>query len=273
MSSQGTTKTPPWLIPDYPPLEGAVLKEAVEHQIIRYPMVVRSMRDPPIFNQAYANVSFMFFDKPETLKSGKPVYGFGIVRGAWESEKTATDKAETIIKEVDSRNQVRIAPMGQWFPLTPDNAVCQDLLDVRTRENETEQLRDRAAKDAEAKQREIQRELRERERELEAERDADTDKDHIRYYARRRVTEMRLREAIEHMQQRLSGMKRNLLKCRVELKQIDAKFPQHEHEWLDCYNAERAKTGIFKYVPSEHEFDEYEQSVLEEMERELAELE
>lgn len=263
-------KRPPWLVPGYPPLEGKALHEAIKGQILRYPMVVRGKRDPPIPNQAFTNVSFIFLDKPQRLKTGKLVYGFFNPRGTWESVETATQKAEELVKMVDSRHQIRIAHTGMWHPITEDNAVCEDLLDVQTEEKEMPQLRDRAAKEAAEKQAQIQRELREREEQLRTEGDIYDDKDHIRYYSMRRVTEMRITERLETLRQEIAKLRHIHLKCRIELKQLEAKFPTHPDEWLECYNKERAITGIPPYQPGEHEFDEYEAATLDEMEREVA---
>ena len=76
MDSKDSSKKPEWLIDDYPPLTGEMEKEAVRSQTIKYPKVVRKMDDPPIANQMYSNLSFMFFDDPKTLSTGKKVYGF-----------------------------------------------------------------------------------------------------------------------------------------------------------------------------------------------------
>ena len=63
-------KKPEWLIEDYPPLNEQSQVEAIKTQIITYPKVVRNMDDPPIVNQNFSNISFMFFDAPKTLSSG-----------------------------------------------------------------------------------------------------------------------------------------------------------------------------------------------------------
>nr|QBK87073.1 MAG: uncharacterized protein LCMAC103_04170 [Marseillevirus LCMAC103] len=270
-SSEARPESPPWMIPDYPPLKGTALREALSAQTIRYPMVTRGLRDPPIPNQAYSNVSFMFLDTPGVLKSGKKIYGFYNPRGNWPTDGTATADCERIIREVDSRYPVRIGPVGAWLPITPDDAVVADHLDVRMGKSE-HHLRDRAAKDAAAKQRTIQRELRERERELQEEVDINDDKDDIRYYTMRRYTDMKLHEAIVGARKKIADMRYNLLKCRVELKRLELKHPTHSGEWLDVYNAERAKTGIGAYVPGEHEFDDYEAATLDAMEPEFDEM-
>ena len=264
MDSKDSPKKPEWLIDDYPPLTGETGKEAVRSQIIKYPKVVRQMDDPPIANQMYGNLSFMFFDDPKTLSTGKKVYGFCKVRGVWPTETTATDDSKRIIQEVDSRFQIRIAPVGAWVPLTNENAFCKDLLDVGGKDD-VNQLRSAAIKQKEGEQRRIMRELKEREDDVQTE-DIYDDKKTLKYYSMKRVTEMRLAEACEINRKKLEKIIHNQLKVRLELKQLEQDNPQYTDEWVECYNQEREKSGIFAYVPGTDEFDEYEKTTVEELE-------
>ena len=260
-------KKPEWLIEDYPPLAGDTSKEAVRSQTIKYPKVVRQMDDPPIANQMYGNLSFMFFDDPKTLSTGKKVYGFCKVRGVWPTETTATEDSKRIIREIDSRFQIRIAPVGAWVPLTNENAFCKDLLDVDTKDD-MNQLRSEAVKQKEGEQRKIMRELKEREEDVCTE-DLYDDKTTLKYYSMKRVTEMRLTEACEINRKKLVKTEHNQHKIRLELKHLERGNPQYKEEWVECYNQERKKSGIFAYVPGEDEFDEYEKITAEELEKAL----
>jgi len=266
MVSNVSSKKPEWLIDDYPPLTGETKTEAVRSQTIKYPKVVRQMDDPPIANQLYGNLSFMFFDDPKTLSTGKKVYGFCKVRGVWPTETTATEDSKRIIQEVDSRFQIRIAPVGAWVPLTNENAFCKDLLDVGGKDGDVNQLRSEAIKQKEGEQRRIMRELKEREDDVQTE-DIYDNKKTLKYYSMRRVTEMRLTEACAINRKKLDKIIHNQLKVRLELKRLEQENPQYTGEWVECYNQEREKSGIFAYVPGPDEFDEYENTTAEELDK------
>ena len=266
MESKDAPKKPEWLIEDYPPLTGKIGKEAEQSQTITYPKVVRKMDDPPIANQMYGNLSFMFFDSPKTLSTGKKVYGFCKQRGVWPTETAATEDSKRIIREVDSRFQIRIAPIGAWVPLTNENAFCRDLLDVSTQEDNMNQLRSEAIKQKEGDQRRIMKELREREEEG-TEEDIYDDPTSLKYYAMKRVTEMRLTESCGINRKKLEKTEHNQLKVRIELKRLEQDNPQYTDEWIERYNQEREKSGIFEYVPGENEFEEYETVTLEDLEK------
>ena len=82
---------------------------------------------------------------------------------------------------------------------------------------------------------------------------------------------MRLTEACELNRQKLDKTTHNQLKVRIELKQLERENSQYTSEWIECYNQEREKSGLFEYVPGENEFEEYEKTVLEDLEKNFLE--
>ena len=80
---------------------------------------------------------------------------------------------------------------------------------------------------------------------------------------------MRLTEACEINRKKLVKTEHNQHKIRLELKHLERGNPQYKEEWVECYNQERKKSGIFAYVPGEDEFDEYEKITAEELEKAL----
>jgi len=259
-------KKPEWLIPDYPPLghTDSVGKAAVEGQTVFYPKVVRSQTDPPISNQSVGAVSFMFFSEPRRLRNGKPVYGFFKLRGNYSEESQASFACSKIIKEVDSKYRIHLAPVGAWLPLTEEEAFIKELTDVKLSDSEVH-LRDEAIKEKRSKERQIMREIQEREDELK-ESDVYDDPTSLKYYSMRRVTEMKLNDTIKTQRKQLERYEKNLRKVRKELKRSEQDHPSYRDEWLDLYNTERSKAGINPFIPSNDEFEEYENSVFETLE-------
>jgi len=259
MSSQ-----PEWFIPDYPPLKSNDLvgRAAVEGQIVTYPKIVRTMTDTPINNQTIGNVSFMLFSEPKKTKNGHPIYGFLKLRGNWNSEPQATFEASKIIREVDSKYPVKLAPVGYWVPITEDEESAKTKTDVRMKEEEL-QLRDEAVKEKEAESRRVQRELHEKSEELKHGGDIYDDPTSLKYYSMRMVTSLRLKEEYDRLEKQLSGMKVTMNKVHKELSDIESKYNSYKDDWVECYNIERQKSGIPDFCPS-LEFLEYHQ---EEMNR------
>lgn len=254
----------PWLVPGYPPLkcDDPVGKAAVEGQLVHYPRVVRTRVDNPIVGQKLGIVSFMLFKKPRKFKTGQPCYGYFKIRGNWESKDQAEFQGSKIIREIDSRYQLRVAPVGHWLPITEEEGFARERIDVKTEENST--MQDDAVKEKQKEQRMIMREIREREEELKEGGDVYDDKESLRYYAMRRVTEMRLTEARDKMQKQLEGMQETIKSVRTELKKLDRSHLEYINQWIDVYNEERKKGGIPPFRPAEDLFDEYEKFTLPE---------
>ena len=252
-------KVPEWLVPGYPPLKGddAVGQAAVEGQLVYYPKSVRTMVDPPIPGQGLGLLSFMLFKESRKLRNGTAVYGYVKLRGNWADESQAKFEASKIIREVDSKYKIRIAPTGGWVPITDEDAFVKEQLDVRMKDDE-KHLRDQAVKEKEAEQRQIQREIREREDEVAHGGDIYDDPKSLTFYSMRRVTELRLMEAREQQIKQIHSIKKTLRKVQKELKRLECEHPEYKDKWIDRYNEERRKGGIPDYVPSEEQMQEHE---------------
>jgi len=254
---------PPWLVPGYPPLKGDDLvgKAAVEGQLVYYPKVVRSQIDEPINNQTIGCVSLMLFNEPKKMRNGKPVYGFFKLRGNWANHEQMLHESSKIIRTVDSKYKIRAAPVGHWLPIVEEDALCKELIDVKTNKEQIT-LRNQAAIEKREEQKNLMREIREREEELKSG-DIYDDPKSLTYYSMRRVTEMKLVEARDKLKVQLETMKGTLQKVRIELKKLELEHAEYKDQWIDRYNEERKKGGLPDFIPAEDLFDEYEGETLE----------
>lgn len=265
-SAKATKATPPPITfyhPNYPKLKGEVGEAAVNGQLVQYPKVVRSNVDPPLTGQQIGNVSFMFFSQPRILSSGKPVYGFFKLRGNYHNEAEARRGAATIIKEVDSKYTIYQPTVGEWVPLTEETAFIGNQHDVNADSGTSEvHLRDEVAKEKEAEQRRIMRELNENAEKLKSENDdIYSDVESLRYYTMKRTTFSKLRESLEIERRKLKDLEDKFDITLRGLRALDAKHPNYDAEWLDCYNAELAKVGIPTFIPSEEVLEAYRVAV------------
>lgn len=250
--------TEPWIHPGYPPLTCEIGSAAVEGQTIVYPKIARSRDLPAPPNQNFAALSYNLFSEPRKLSNGKFVYGFLRVAGCYSDFSLASNELSKLIREYDSKNPFRIASVGSWVPITEEDAFVKEKIDVKMQETERE-LRNRAEKEQASKQRQIQRELREREEELRSGKDLHEDKSSIEYYTMRRVTEFKLTEAKKRVQAQLQALEAKRYEVWTELKDLDTNHPDHSNNWLGVYNEKRKESGTSEWIPSKHEFEDYEQ--------------
>lgn len=263
--SQNNKKNiPEWSHPDYPTLKtGLIGKAACEGQVVEYPQVVRQDIDTPIIGQKYGNISFNFFEKP-LMFQGKPIYGFFKLRGNHESAEVSRTDSYRIVRDLDSKFQVRIAPVGCWVPLTESDAVVKELYDVRESDKEIH-LRDEATKKKEADSRRIQKEITEAQEQLEKGGDIYDDEENIRFYTMKRVTEMRLDESYQIQLIKLEELKKKRDEQRIIVKKLEKMYPSYSDEWLNVYNDERKKTSLPKFIPGETQFVDYNRVTLDEL--------
>lgn len=257
MSSQ-----PDYIKPNAKPLTDDELAQALTENVCAFPRVVRDMRDPPISNQSFANVSLMLFKEPRQFKSGKPVSGFMKIRGVWPTESTASADASRIIKEVDSKYPIRIAPVGAWLPITEETDFVKESIDVRMKDEETH-LRDEAVREKNAERRKVMRELREREEELQGEEDVYAHRDTLAYYTMKRWTEVTLSETIERKQQELAKMEATRKGVWRELRELEVDNPQYTGMWIEYFNDKRQEVSIPEWKPSATQFEGYDATTLD----------
>ena len=265
-------KTPSWFHPDYPPIntQDDVGKAVVAGQAVEYPQVVRNMVDPPVIGQIFGNLSFMLFKKPRMFRD-KPIYGYVKLRGNHQDDKSARFDAYRIVREVDSKFQVRIAQVGTWVPITDNDGVVKELYDVREGDEEIH-IRDEAVKERESEARRITRELQEAEEALKTGDDIYDKPESLDFYTMKRVTEMRVAEAVQIQQRKLDELRKTLVETHMILHRLEIPNPQYSSEWVDNYNRERAKTSLPDFVPGGKQFAAYDSTTLGGLEEDFPEI-
>lgn len=234
------------------------LENAIRDKLVKYPATLRSPEDDPITNHSHSLITFLLFKEPRITKRGKKVYGYFKVRGGgYSSDSAATAAAAKIIREQDSKCVNRILEIGKYLPITDDDIFDKDKLTVKdSNDDEKEALRDQASKEAEQTRARIMNEIRERERECK-QGDIYDDKTSPTYYSMRRVTEMRLTEAITQQIQSISENLRVRNDVRKELRGIEEEHKEYPDIWLEIYNAKRREAGIPDFNPASNKFDDY----------------
>jgi len=265
MSEQKQVETPYWLVSDYPALKNSDIigEAAINSQVFTFPQVVRKMVDPSISGQKYGNVSFMLFNEPKIFND-RPIYGYMKIRGNHESERAAREDAYRIVRDVDSKFQIRIAEVGCWVPITESDSVIKELYDVRENDKEIH-LRDQAVKEKEREAAKKSNELKEAEQTVRDDVDIYDDPESLRFYSMKRVTEMTLMETFKAQKSKMELMDKKIGEQRIILKRLENLHPEYKTDWFNEFNNERKKSGISAFIPGDKQFDEYDASKLEEL--------
>lgn len=230
-----------WYQPDASPLSKKEEEAAYEGQI-NYPKVIRQRKDPPIVNQTHSLLSFLFL--PE---SHNGVFAFVKCRGVYGDKTSADDAGKKIIRDVDSKFKINIAPVGQWVPITDDSRFCAEDVDVKMNEDDPDeiQLNDDAVKETERRHEKIRKDLQDRAKKLlDPNDDPYADEEGIKYYIMRRVTRACAKQYIEEEEKKKQDLIKKLESIEEIIAGIEEKFPSYKEEWLTVYNKGRKDVGL-----------------------------
>lgn len=229
-----------WFQPTAQPLTKEQEVEAYKSQVV-FPKIVRKKEDPPIPKQNSVLVSFL--ELPQPING---VHAFVKVRGCYKNDKAAEDAAQKLVREVDSKYQINIAPVGTWFPIKLGKYEA-DIVDVRIdEEDENEKhLNDQSFKDAEKKGEKIKKEIRERTKKLlDKDEDPYSNLEGIDYFVQRKVSGMAMDNMIEEMYSKLEDLKQKRDENNKTIDILSKKNPDYPNKWVDVYNKARKDVGL-----------------------------
>jgi hypothetical protein len=179
-------------------------------------------------------------------------------RGAFASQQEANDRAESIIRNVDSFHSIYHSYVGRPFPLSrnPDYVKEVSEIDIRKEIVDTISSDIKKVKDEERKQID---EIKERERKL----IEDTKKPEDPYdtYTTLRVKKAQVSWTYLESVKKLREMKAIILKTREEIAEMDSENDDYRVQYLDRYYSARKDAGLgmddsfIKYLEVEADLD------------------
>ena len=194
------------------------------------------MNDPDIVGQKFGNISFMLLDVPRRF-NGKAIYGYLKLRGNYSDEDQCKSAAKKIIEEVDSKFQVKIAPVGHWVPITEIAGVVNDMTDVGFSESAktqgAENIQGEARKQKEKEAKRHLREIEEAKKELIEEVDIYEKPESLEFYTMKRVTFGKLIEAVDIQEMKIAEINASLIENSMVLKRMDQLYPDYKDKWID----------------------------------------
>lgn len=213
----------------------------------KFPRVDRFYADPVLNSQVYCLHSFV------PSKGAKPddrgVYGFVKFRGSFATQQEADERAEFLVRNVDSFNDVYTSYCGRPFPLTHNKAFVKETSEIDVKK----QISDIVSKDIKTKvaeERRIKDELKEKEKKLLEENDkvinnvpVETDEER---YTVLQVKRANLVHVYVETNQKLEKIKESILKCRSEIEQFDETHPEIKDTYIEKYNQARELSGLDK---------------------------
>jgi hypothetical protein len=206
----------------------------------KFPRVDRTYADPVLTLQTIGLVSFI--PAKGATPNEKGIYGFAKLRGNFQTEAEASQRAEFLIRNVDSYHQIFHTYVGRPFPLTnsSDYSATTDEIDIRkdTAQSISTDLRSKKSEDEQA-----MKEIKEREKQL-LEESKREEADPYDNYITLRVKKAQLSWTYLEHQKKMAEVKEILIKTRKDIEDLDGEFPEFKDSYYEKYVQARKDAGL-----------------------------
>jgi hypothetical protein len=236
---------------NHPPLTDSETEAAVKclsntDFIKKFPSVERKYADPVMPMQMVGLISFVPAKGAIPNKNG--VYGFSKIRGVYPTTMEANERAEYLIRNVDSYHQIYHTYVGRPFPLTTTSKYSAETSEVDIRRETT------AAVSANIKQKKndeqkVVNEIKEREEALILESKRE-ESDPYEDYITMRVKMSQIGFTYIESEKKMVEMKEIILRTRDELEKMDSEFPDFKGTYIEKYMKARSDAGIKEDSPN-----------------------
>jgi len=208
----------------------------------KFPRVDRTYADPPIPMQTIGLISFT--PAKGATPNDKGVFGFAKLRGNYASVLEAKQRAEEIIRRIDSYHQIYHTYVGRPFPITSSSQYSAETDEIDIRKEMTASVSS-AIKSKKKKESNDMKEIKQREEALLAESRKDPeDVDPYEEYITLRVKKAQLSWTyLEHIK-KLDEVKSIILSTRESLDKMEKDNSEFKTKYYDKYVKARADVGL-----------------------------
>lgn len=208
--------------------------------IDKFPRVDRTYADPILSMQLYGLISFTPAKGATPNENG--VFGFAKLRGNFASEIEASQRAEFLIKNIDSYHQIYHTYVGRPFPITNSSKYSAETKEIDIRKQTAESVSQNVREKRLDEEKEI-REIKQREEKLLEE----TKREEIDTYEDYITQKVKLAQLsftyLEH-QKKMEEVKGIVINTRELIKKLDGEFPEYKNSYYEKYMQARKDAGI-----------------------------
>lgn len=230
-------------------VEEAMKELNVKSFIEKFPRVDRTYQDPPVNGQ---NIFlFSFTPAKGATPNEKGVYGFAKVRGSYATPIESEQRAEYIIRNVDSFHKLFHGYVGRPFPITYSSDYSAETSEIDIRKEMTSAISSHIKEKKEEDKR-IINEIKEREQKLteesrKAQQDdglSEVDEDPYEKYITLCVKKAQLSwNFLEHIK-KLTEIRDIIIRTRKEIKSLDETYPDFRDKYFKKYMQARESSGF-----------------------------
>jgi len=227
-----------------PPLSDTQTTQAIQDLVVpvprNYPQVERRYADPPLSLQRLGLISFI--PAKGATPNGDGIYGFAKLRGNFENEIEANERAEYLIRNVDSYHQIFHTYVGRPFPLTLKSEFSKEVADIDLKKSIAESMSADVKNKRDKEQKEIE-EIQARQKEL-LEDVKKTEEALDDRYTTLKVKKAQLVWTYVETEKKVSQMRTLIAKARRELEDLDRSHPELKDVYYNKYVDARKQAGL-----------------------------
>ena len=266
-TTKTTSLTAPWdrepgAAPDanVDALEGEELQRAVAQccktdYVDTYTKVDRAYADPPYNGQVYSMHSFIPSKGATPDKHG--VFGFMKCRGTFFNKREAHERAEWLVRNVDSYHEIQTVYTGRPFPIVTDTTKFV----AETKEVDlSKKMADTISEHVQEKRQEEKQEvetIKEREKKLLEESGEDYVQPPEEVYTTLQVKRANLMFTYKENQKKLEDIREKIRETCAKIREMDAQDSSFAESYLERYLNARREAGITDDMDSDDTWMQY----------------
>lgn len=240
-------------------LSDAEVEEAknVLQKDIRFAQVEQHFADPPQFGQKITLVSFI------PSKGARPdkdnIYGMMKVRGVYATEDEANERAEFLIRNVDSYHEIYHCHVGRPFPITTSEIFSNEIKSIDIKQKTTDIISEDILTQKKNDRQQIE-EMKQKEKALldESKRAQNNEPaDPFETYITEQVKRAQLLWTYVETQKKMETMKENIEKASHTIKEYDTEHPEYYEKYKERYYQARKEAGLPDDGSDENSFIKY----------------
>jgi hypothetical protein len=206
----------------------------------KFPRIDRTYSDPAVPMQYISLVSFTPSKGATPNEHG--VYGFAKVRGSYSSEIEANERAEFLIRNVDSYHQIYHVYTGRPFPITSSSKFSAETSEVEIRKETASAVSTNIKAKKFEEEKEI-KEIKKREENLLEESRRDELDPYDEYITQRVKKAQVIFTYLEH-QKKMAEVKEIIIKTRKIVEEMDEEYPDFKDSYYEKYMKARRDAGF-----------------------------
>ncbi len=206
----------------------------------KFPRVDRTYADPAINLQTYGLISFVPAKGATPNENG--IFGFAKLRGNFASEMESNQRAEYLIRNVDSYHQIYHVYVGRPFPITSSSKYSAEVSEIDIRKEMTKTISENVKSKRDEEQ-QAMKEIKDREDKLIEESKRD-EVDPYDEYITLKVKKAQLSWTYLEHDKKMKEIKDIIIKTRQQLVDMDEKYPEYQTTYFEKYMKAREDAGL-----------------------------